>query len=143
MELIRRAFPCIPAVGVPFNPVPHSAAQQFVNRLVESFADNVPAGNFEERGNGLGNLAGASEVLAEHAGDEGLDVEWIFAENVAGRGFTEVTEDAISPVESAAFAKTDQSVIGLDFDYGQVTPFGAEHHRRYFGNLHWEPRIWV
>ena len=79
------------------------------------------------------------KVFAEHAGHEGLDVEWVLAEDVAGGGFAEVTENAVGAVQGAAFADPDQAVIGLYFDYGQVSPLGAQHHRRYFGYFHWSP----
>ena len=139
MELLRRSFARVPAVGVALDLMPDRAPQQLVYRLVEGLADNVPAGNFKERRNGLRNLTGPSEILAEHARDEGLHVEGVFAENVAGRRFAQVAKNAVSAVERPALPHSDQTVIGLYFDYGQITPFGAQHHRRHFGYLHWSP----
>ena len=98
VKLIRRAFACVPAVGVAFDLISDRSPQQLVYRLVEGLADDIPASNFEEGGNGLGNFAGASEVLSEHAGDEGFDVKGVFAENVAWRGFAEVAKNAVSAV---------------------------------------------
>ena len=136
VELVRRAFHRVPAIGIGPDLVAHRAAEQAVDGLAERLADDVPARDLDEGDAGHDDLAGAAEVLQSHTMDEGLDLEGICAENIAGHGFGEIADDGLRAIEGADVGDAGEALVGFDFDEGDVAPVGAHGHGRDVRDLH-------
>jgi hypothetical protein len=135
-EFFGRAFDGVPAVGVGLDFLAHGAAHEAIDGLVEGFADDVPAGHFDERDAGHGDFAGAAVVVAAHGVDDEFAIEGVLADDVTRGGFGEVAEQGVRVVDHADFADAGEAFVGFEDEEGEVAPGRAHDEGADFGDFH-------
>ncbi len=129
VKLLWRPLDRVPAVRVGRDAIAHRPAQQLVHRRAKRLPDDIPARHLDHRDRRHHDLAGAGEVVPQHALDEIFDLERVRAKDVVGSGFLEIAEQRIGMIHHPHFADAAQPLVCLHEHERQVAPRRAEHDR--------------
>src|SRR5918998_2466964 len=115
------------------DPLPTGSAQELVDGLTRSLAEEIPQRYVQGRvAPRLGPAAAIAEVAVELAGVP-VDVEGVLPEQVGGRGLVDVGLDRPRPEEGLAEAR--EPLVGVNLDEQDVGKL-VEAERVYLDNLH-------
>ncbi len=136
MKLFGLPLHPIPAVGVGLDALAHRPAEQVVDGLAQSFADDIPAGRLEGGYPRAHHLSGPREVVAAHLLDEILDAEGVVPDHVPRGGLPQVPDQGLGVVDHPRLAQAGQTLVGVEPHDGEVAPVGADNECRCVRNLH-------